>query len=118
MREIATETLNANETVLRLTSRLSESEYQVTRSFDLQTARSELRAPEECPCPHHGSAACTCQYVVLIVNKPAEAPTSVVIHGHDDRTLISVGQRGDPPPPEELVELVRRYLVAKPRSDS
>jgi hypothetical protein len=117
MGEIATETLTANEAVIRLTSRLSEAGYQVTRSFDLQTARAELRAPEECPCPNHGSAACTCQYVVLIVNKAGEAPTTLVIHGHDDRTLVSVGAPSDRQPADELERAIRELVTNEPESD-
>jgi hypothetical protein len=117
MNEIATETLTANETVIRLTSRLSKVGYQVTRSFDLQSARAELRAPEDCPCPNHGSAACTCQYVVLLVNKASEAPTTLVIHGHDDRTLVSVGGPADRQPPEALERAIRELVINEPEID-
>ena len=112
MDKLTADSLDANEAVLRLTSSLSELGYQVTRSFDLQDARAELRAPEECPCPHHGSAACTCQYVVLLVNLPGEAPATLVIHGHDNRTLVSVERRGDPSPPVEGLEQTIRRLVS------
>ncbi|GMR10833.1 MAG: hypothetical protein BMS9Abin28_1657 [Anaerolineae bacterium] len=107
MHELALSTLNANEAVIHLTSRLSEAGYQVTRSFDLQAARAELRAPEECPCPHHGSAACTCQYVVLLVNRPREAPATLVIHGHDDQTNVSLERRQDGSIPARLEEALR-----------
>jgi hypothetical protein len=117
MNEIAIETLTANETVFRLTSRLSDVGYQVTRSFDLQTARAELRAPEECPCPNHGSAACTCQYVILLVNKVGEAPITLVIHGHDNRTLVTVGGPADRQPPEALERAIRELVINELESD-
>jgi hypothetical protein len=111
MNEIATDTLTANEIVVRLTRRLSNAGYQVTRSFDLQSARSELRAPEDCPCPNHGSAACTCQYVVLLVNTEGEAPTTLVIHGHDDRTLVTIGGSADREPAELLEQAIRELMI-------
>ncbi len=107
MHELDVGTLNANEAVIRLTSRLSESGYQVTRSFDLQAARAELRAPDECACPNHGSAACTCQYVVLLVNRPGEAPGTLVVHGHDNRTNVSLGRCQDGSVPARLEEAIR-----------
>ena len=110
MDTLAAPHLDVNNAVLRLTGLLSDAGFQVTRSFDLQDARAELRAPEECPCPNHGSAICNCQYVVLIVNKPGEDPSSLVIHGHDDRTLISLERREDRAPPEGLEETVRRMV--------
>ncbi len=119
MDRLTADNLDANEAVLRLTSSLSELGYHVTRSFDLQIARAELRAPEECPCPHHGSAACTCQYVVLLVNRPGEAPATLVIHGHDNRTLVSVERRQDGPQPKVLEQTIRRLvsdLAAVPQS--
>ncbi len=102
--------LDVNSTVLRLTGLLSDAGFQVNRSFDLQDARAELRAPEECPCPNHGSAICNCQYVVLLVNKPGENPSSLVIHGHDERTLISLEQREDRPLSEGLEQAIRRMV--------
>jgi hypothetical protein len=102
--------LDVNSAALRLTGLLSDEGFQVTRSFDLQDARAELRAPEECPCPNHGSAICNCQYVVLLVNEPGEDPSSLVIHGHDDRTLISLERREDQDLPAGLEEMVRRMV--------
>ena len=110
MDTLAAPNLDANSAVLRLTGLLSDAGFQVTRSFDLQDARAELRAPEECPCPNHGSAICNCQYVVLLVNKPGEDPSSLVIHGHDDRTLISLERREDQALPAGLEEMVRRMV--------
>ncbi len=120
MNILTADNLDANEAVLRITGLLAGEGYQVTRSFDLQTARAELRAPEECSCPNHGSAACDCQYVVLLVNQPGEAPATLVIHGHDDRTLVFVERREDPSPPaaalEEIIRRLVSHLAAVPQS--
>lgn len=110
MDTLAAPNLDVNNAVLRLTGLLSDAGFQVTRSFDLQDARAELLAPEECPCPNHGSVSCNCQYVVLLVNKPGEDPASLVIHGHDDRTLISLERREDRTLPEGLEQTIRRMV--------
>jgi hypothetical protein len=110
MNTLAAPDLDVNSAVLRLTGLLSDAGFQVTRSFDLQDARAELRAPEECPCPNHGTAICNCQYVVLLVNSPGKVPSSLVIHGHDDRTLISLERRDDRALPEGLEETIRRMV--------
>ncbi len=67
---------------------------RVTRSFDLQSARQALRDPEGCPCPHHGTAGCSCQYVVLLVSLGTESPLALVAHGHDGATHLSVESGG------------------------
>jgi hypothetical protein len=110
MNTLTAPNLDVNSAVLRLTGLLSDAGFQVTRSFDLQDARAELRAPEECPCPNHGTAICNCQYVVLLVNSPGKVPSSLVIHGHDDRTLISLERREDRALPEGLEETIRRMV--------
>ena len=52
------------------------------RSFDL---RSALEAWPDCECPHHGTAQCTCQYVVLLVYGPRNTPVTVVVHSNSGR---------------------------------
>lgn len=74
----------------QLSHKLAAAGLRVTRSFDLQSARQALRDPQGCPCPHHGTADCTCQYVVLLVDGGASAPLTLVAHGHDGRTHLSM----------------------------
>lgn len=79
-----------NDAVERLTAALLDAGFLVSRSFDLQSARSALRVPEECPCPHHGTAQCSCQYVVLMVGLPDAEPVSVILHGKETSTHVSL----------------------------
>ena len=65
---------------------LSSAGLQVVRSFDLRSARM---THAECTCPHHGTAECTCQFVVLLVYGQGGAPMSLVAHGHDGQTWLS-----------------------------
>jgi hypothetical protein len=73
---------------------LALADLQVETSFDLRMARA---AHTECACPHHGTAACDCQMVVLLVYGTDACPATVVVHGRDGRTYLSLadtpGQR-------------------------
>jgi len=70
---------------------------QLVRTFDLRTAR---QAHADCPCPHHGTAQCDCQMVVLLVYGGDHRPISLVAHSHDGVTRLSLvdtpQQRADP----------------------
>jgi hypothetical protein len=59
---------------------------RVYRSFDLQAALTYL---PDCGCPHHGTAPCDCQYVVLLVYDGDALPTQIVAHGRDERTWLA-----------------------------
>ena len=78
----------------RLSLDLGAAGLRVTRSFDLQSARQALRDPESCPCPHHGTADCPCQYVVLLVDAGVGPRLTLVAHGHDGETHLSIDGLG------------------------
>jgi len=78
----------------RLSLDLGAAGLRVTRSFDLQSARQALRDPESSPCPHHGTADCTCQYVVLLVDAGVGPRLTLVAHGHDGETHLSIDGLG------------------------
>jgi hypothetical protein len=84
---------------------------RVFRTFDLQLVR---RAQVNCPCPHHGTAQCNCQMVVLLVYDGRSEFVSLVVHGHSGQTWFSIvdtpQQRADP----RLEAAIRLALV--PRS--
>jgi hypothetical protein len=72
---------------------LEQSGFQPVRTFDLQAARL---AHLDCPCPHHGTAQCNCQMVVLLVYKADYPPATLVIHGSDETSwfyLINLPQQ-------------------------
>jgi hypothetical protein len=63
---------------------------RVVRSFDLRSALAAHAGHEasswDCDCPYHGTAHCTCQFVVLLVYGEAGAPVVVNAHSHDAQT--------------------------------
>lgn len=88
---------------------LGASGYPATRSFDLQSARRALRDPEGCPCPHHGTADCTCQYVVLLVDTGGASPLTLVAHGHDGETHLSIDDLA--PESEPVAGIIRAAVI-------
>jgi hypothetical protein len=82
-----------NEAVDWATRRLEQTGFQAVRTFDLQAARL---AHLDCPCPHHGTTACNCQMVVVLVYQGDSLPATMVIHGNDDTSwfyLINMPQQ-------------------------
>jgi len=70
--------------------------FRVVQTFDLQAARL---AHPECPCPHHGTNDCNCQMIVLLIYQKKDDPVTLVVHGQDGRTWLSLtspaGQRAN-----------------------
>lgn len=92
----------------RVSEELTHLGFPVVQTFDLQVARL---AHPDCPCPHHGTDECNCQMVVLLVYRTDHMPATLVIHGQDHRTWLSLvnpaGQRID----SQLEGAIRRVLM-------
>ena len=87
--------------------------FRVVETFDLQVARL---AHNDCTCPHHDTERCTCQLIVLLVyQKKQENPATLVIHGQDGKTWLSlmdpVGSRKNP----TLEATIKRVLQSFPK---
>ncbi len=78
---------DSDASVAMVTDTLTLAGLQVVRSFDLQVARS---AHIDCNCPHHGTAQCDCQMVVLLVYDQEKPPVTLVAHSRDGQTLFAV----------------------------
>jgi hypothetical protein len=69
---------------------------RLERSFDLRTA---LHDQPDCPCPHHGTAQCTCQYVVLLAYEETASGSPAVLTVHEcdgiTRVQAATGQPGE-----------------------
>jgi len=82
-------TLNCsfNEALQWSSQNLTQNGLRVMQTFDLHTARHAL---EDCPCPHHGTSKCDCHMVVLLVYGKAQGPVTLILHGSDGHTWLSV----------------------------
>ena len=91
-----------------VSQQLTSASFRVVQTFDLQVARL---AHPDCPCPHHGTNDCNCQMVVLLVYGKQDEPATLVIHGQDGRSWVSlagpVGKRFN----QHLEVVVRRALI-------
>jgi hypothetical protein len=80
-----------------LVNALQHQGWRAVISFDLQLARA---GQPECPCPHHGTARCTCQYAVLLVYAPQQTQTgqrTITAHGRDGKVWLSLLENPAPP---------------------
>lgn len=65
---------------------LDRAGLRVIQTFDLHTVRHVLA---ECPCLHHGTNACDCQMVILLVFEREKAPVTLMFHSNGKQTWIS-----------------------------
>ena len=88
--------LPCEEVVHKVSEEMEAAGFRVTRPFDLQSARQALIQPDACACPYHGTSRCACQYVILLVHTAEPQPHSLIVHGHDQYTHVSlVNPNGD-----------------------
>ena len=115
------------ETVTRAaTAALTRRGLYVVRSFDLRSARTSHANSEasrwDCACPHHGTAQCTCQFVVLLVygdpstlplvaGQVATAPLVLTLHSHDNRASAQIVRDAASVPDPRLAEQVMAALM-------
>lgn len=78
---------DSNQAVQKVVDRLNASGLRVIRSFDLQSARA---THADCTCPHHGNEKCDCQLVVLLVYDDPGSMLTIVVHGRDKKTDLTL----------------------------
>ena len=71
---------SCEQTIAILISTMVLHGIRLERSFDLRAA---LHDQPDCPCPHHGTTQCTCQYVVLLAYEPTTVAPPAVITAHE-----------------------------------
>ncbi len=100
--------LDCGEAVNKAAACLQDHGWQTVRSFDLQAARL---AHQQCACPHHGTARCDCQMVVLLLYGPPDEPLTLIVHGHDHTSHFSlVASASQARWAEKLAALLREHF--------
>ncbi len=87
----------SEQVIPRLVDTLQRHGLQVTTSFDLRLARAGY---DNCDCPHHGQAECTCQYAILLIYNSDQLDKvyrTITVHGQDDTVWLTLLQSPDPP---------------------
>ena len=90
--------------------KLTQAGLRVVPTFDLQIARL---AHPDCTCPHHGTDACSCQLVILLVYGKQESPATLVIHGQDGKSWISFATPLETRSRQSLESSVRHILIPR-----
>ncbi len=80
------------------------------QTFDLHTARHTL---DDCPCPHHATSVCDCQMVVLLVYGNASEPVTLILHGNDGQTRISIADNPQQRADAKLITAIQQGLGIK-----
>ncbi len=88
---------------------LNSADFRVVQTFDLKVARL---AHPECTCPHHGKAECNCQMIVLLVYRKEEDPATLIIHGQENRSWVSMAAPVDRRTNQQLEIAIRRVLTS------
>jgi hypothetical protein len=97
-------------------TQLSEAGMSTMQTFNLNTARLGLH---NCCCPNHGTKACDCQMIVLLVYGEAPEPATLILHGNSGQTWISLADSAIYQADSELVNWIRRVLEnVQPRTAS
>ncbi len=78
---------SCDEALQLIQKQLLQAGLQPVQTFDLHTARLGVHA---CSCPNHGAEACDCQMIVLLVYGEVAEPATLILHGNDGKTWISV----------------------------
>jgi hypothetical protein len=90
------------------TGRLDKAGLRVVRTFDLRAAR--LSHPD-CPCPHHGTQACDCQMIVLLVYAGAPSPVTMIIHSHQGTSWLYLVNTPQQPADQSLETTIQEALT-------
>jgi hypothetical protein len=86
---------------------LAQAGLSTMPTFNLYTARLGFH---NCCCPNHGTEACDCQMIVLLVYGEAPEPATLVLHGNNGQTWISIADSALQRPDAKLVSRIRRVL--------
>lgn len=98
----------------RSKTKLSQVGLSTVQTFNLTTARLGMH---NCSCPNHGTEACDCQMIVLLVYGNVAEPATLILHGNNGKTWLSL--MAPVKPGNTLANEIRRALgVGEPTSIS
>ena len=86
---------------------LSQAGLLAVQTFNLNTARL---GAHQCDCPNHGTEACDCQMIVLLVYGESAEPASLILHGSEGKTWISIADTAVDALDARLVSRIQRSL--------
>jgi len=96
-----------DEAVSRVKEILDETGLQVLVSFD---SHHVWEGVSPAACPHHGTSNCDCQIVILLVYDEEGKPATLLVHGQDGETWISLAAGPGQRPPARLEKKISNAL--------
>ena len=90
--------------------RLLQADLRTMQTFDLHTARLTF---QDCPCPYHGTNPCDCQMIILLVYGNAMEPATLILHGNNGQTSISLAENPNQQADRKIVSDIQRALEVK-----
>lgn len=89
---------------------LSQAGLSTVQTFNLNTARLGLHS---CSCPNHGTEECDCQMIVLLVYGEVTEPATLILHGNNGKTWISVADTALHHVDAKLMTSIRQALESQ-----
>ncbi|HEX7974957.1 MAG TPA: hypothetical protein VF498_11145 [Anaerolineales bacterium] len=65
-----------------------------------------------CTCPHHGTDQCTCQFVVMLIYGQVGQFVTLIAHGYEAQTYLSLVDSPQQPMNGRLANVIRNKLTA------
>jgi hypothetical protein len=94
--------------------KLSQAGLLSVQTFNLNTARLGLHS---CSCPNHGTDDCDCQMIVLLVYGEVSEPATLILHGNNGKTWISVADTALQHVDATLMTSIRQALESQVSAD-
>ena len=94
-------------------AQLAEAGLTAVQTFNLNTARLGLH---NC-CPNHGTEACDCQMIVLLIYGETQEPATLILHGNNGQTWLSIGDSAAHPVDPKLVTQIQHVLKSAGTAD-
>ena len=101
---------SCDETLKWSKEQLTQAGLRPVQTFDLHTARLSLH---DCPCPNHGTDECDCQMVILLVYGEADKPETLILHGNEITTWLSITNNIVSNATESVTECILNTLVGQ-----
>jgi len=98
---------SCNEALQLTKKHLIEAGLRPVQTFDLHGARL---VHDGCTCPNHGTAECDCQMIILLVYGEIAEPATLILHGNDGKTWVSVTNDPLHLPDQKLMSSLQRAL--------
>ena len=101
---------SCDDAVRWIMQRLLQADLRAVQTFDLHSARLTF---QDCPCPYHGTNQCDCQMIILLVYGNAMEPATLILHGNNGQTWISLAENPNQQTDRKLISAIQEALEVK-----